>query len=387
MIDYDQYLGRILTGKIHSGSVFTGMPVRALDPTSKTIEDAKVFKIVSRKGLDKYNIDEAHCGDLVGITGFTKPSVSATICDPSVTSSIAAQPIDPPVLSILMTVTTSPLAGKEGKTCTFPMIKKRLFREAEGNVSIVLKQEDASDEAIEICGRGELQLGILLENMRREGFEMAIFPPKVVMKQDDTGNVLEPLEEVTIDVDDEYTGSLIEKLALRKGELVETKPVAGKTRMEFLVPARGLLGFRTELMTETRGTGVMNTLFHSYVPYKGDLDNKLKGAMISMSDGVATSYSLETLQDRGVLFISPGDKVFTGMVVGEHSKIHDLEVNPTKAKQLSNVRSVQKEDNIKLTPPRILTLEQAIAYMKEDECLEITPSNIRLKKVKRKKLR
>lgn len=378
-LETDTYLGRILTGRVHSGSVKVGKPLRALDMNGKPLEDAKVLKIVARNGLERMILDEAVAGDIVGLAGFTKASVSATICEADVTTPISTIPLDPPVISIQIMCNTSPIAGKEGTQSTFPVIKRRLEKEAETNISISLKVPKDGGECIELCGRGELQLGIVVENMRREGFEFAISPPQVVYTFDEQGHKLEPIEDVIIDVDDSFTSSVIEKMNHRKGDLQEMKEIQGKMRLIFRVPSRALVGFRNELLTATKGTAVYNHLFNSYEPYKGKLGSFRKGALIASADGVSTGYALAALEARGPLFIGPGVKVYEGMVIGEHTREADLDINPCKTKQLTNMRASKADEAIRLTPPRVMTLEEALAYCRSDQLLEITPQNIRLR--------
>lgn len=383
-IEPDDYLGRIVSGRVYSGSVKVGTKLQALSRDGKVIEEARVLKILARNGLERSIIEEAQSGDIVGLAGFSQASVTCTICEAGLPEPIYSTPIDPPVLSVTMTVNTSPLAGKEGTQCTYPTLKKRLEKEMESNVSLVVKQE-SSREALEVCGRGEMQLGILIENLRREGFEFAISQPKVIMKKDENGNKLEPIEEVTIDVDEKYSGSIIEKMANRNGNLLEMKEVGGKVRLIFNCPSRGLVGFRTELITLTRGSAVFNHLFQSYQPYTGELEGYKRGLLISKNDGITTAYALEQLEERGTLFVGPGTRVYPGMIFGENSREGDIECNPTKTKQLTNIRSVHKEEFSRLTPPKIFTLEEALTYVKEGELLEITPKNIRFRKVKMSK--
>lgn len=382
-MESDSFVGRILTGRVTSGTCKLGSPLHALDLEGKVVEEAKVFKILARNGLERFPLEIAKAGDIVGISGFSRATVTHTLCDPTITNPVKTHPIDPPVISIVFSVNNSPLAGREGKQCTFPTIKRRLEKEMESNVSLVIKQV-AGREAMEVFGRGEMQLGILIENMRREGFEFSVFPPQVVFKQGEDGRKLEPLEEVTVDVNTEYSGTVIQKLALRKAELLEMKEFQGKSRLIFHCTSRSLMGFRSELMTDTRGSAIFNHVFHSYVPYQGKLEVYKKGALISMADGIATAYALVSLEPRGILFIGPGAKVYAGMVIGECTREENLEVNPTKTKHVSNVRSVMKDDAIRLQPARIMSLEEAISYVRDDECLEITPENIRLRKIKAK---
>ncbi|KAK5577637.1 hypothetical protein RB653_002580 [Dictyostelium firmibasis] len=377
-LESDPFVGRIVTGKIYTGKAKVGQPLRVVDMEGNVIEDgSKITKIFCRRAMERIVLDEGEAGDIVGIAGFTQATVTNSLVAEGIKEPIKAIPIDPPVLSMHFEANNSPFAGKEGIHCTTLKIKNRLLKEIESNVSL---QVNTSGETFEVKGRGELQLGILLENMRREGFEVAVSQPKVVFTKDEQGNLLEPQEEVTIDVDTEYSGAIIEKLSKRNGDITEMKQSMGKSRLVFLVPSRGLIGLRSELINDTKGTGVMNHLFHSYVPHKGPMDNKEKGALISMSEGVATAFSLSALEGRGTLFIAPQTQVYSGMIIGENSKLQDLDVNPVKAKQLTNIRTTVKEEGIRLSPPKLLKLEEAIACVKEDELIEITPKNIRLRK-------
>lgn len=377
-IEPDDYLGRIVSGKIRSGTVKNGAKLHTLSQTGEVVEESRVLKIVARNGLEREILEEAVAGDIVGLAGYAQATVTSTVCDPTVTTPIYSTPIDPPVISITMTVNNSPLAGKEGSQCTFPTLRRRLEKEVESNVSLVVRME-TDREALEICGRGEMQLGILMENLRREGYEFAISPPKVIFKTEGHEK-LEPMEEVTIDVEEQYTGSLIEKLANRHGNLLEMKPVGDKMRLIFHCPSRGLVGFRSELITMTRGTAVFNHLFHSYVPYMGAMEGYRRGCLVSRNEGLTTSYALEQLEDRGTLFVGPGTKVYAGMIIGENAKEGDIDCNPVKTKQLSNMRTTSKEEFSRLTPPRTFSLEEAISYCKSDEILEITPKSIRMRK-------
>jgi len=343
------------------------------------IDEQKVIKVLGRYGLDRIVLNEGTAGDIISLAGFPNATVTSTVCDPELNEPIKATPLDPPVISMTFTVNTSPLAGQEGTQSTFPALKRRLDKEVESNISLSLKKT-AEGEAIEVFGRGELQLGILIENMRREGFEFSVSPPKVVYKEGDGAGKMEPLEEVVIDVDEQHCGAIIERLTLRKGELLEIKQLGQKSRMIFNVISRGLVGFRSELLTETKGSASYNHLFKEYVEYRGELGTIKKGAIISMADGVTTSYALEPLEARGVMFVAPGTRVYPGMVIGEHTRDSDLEVNPTKTKPVSNVRSVQKDEFVRLTPPRTMTLEESIAYVRANELLEITPKSLRLRK-------
>ncbi|EGC29569.1 hypothetical protein DICPUDRAFT_42693 [Dictyostelium purpureum] len=376
-LESDPFVGRIVTGKVYSGKAKIGSPLRVVTMSGDVIEEGKITKIFCRRATERIILEEGEAGDIIGIAGFPNATVTNSIIAEGIKEAIPAIPIDPPVISMHFEANNSPLAGKEGTQCTTLKIKSRLFKEIESNVSL---QVIANGETFEVKGRGELQLGILLENMRREGFEVSVSQPKVVFKRDENNTLLEPQEEVTIDVDSEYSGNIIEKLSKRKGDIIEMKQSMGKSRLVFLVPSRGLIGLRSELINDTKGTGVMNHLFHSYIPHKGAMDNKEKGCLVSMSDGTATSHSLSYIEDRGTLFIGPQTQVYSGMIIGESSKSQDLDVNPVKAKQLTNIRTTSKEEGVRLQPPKLLKLEEAISSVKEDELIEITPKSIRLRK-------
>ncbi|GAM20911.1 hypothetical protein SAMD00019534_040860, partial [Acytostelium subglobosum LB1] len=378
-LESDPFVGRIVTGKVYSGKVKVGTPLKVMTNTGALVEAGKVTKIFARRGVERLILDEGAAGDIIGIAGFPTATVTNSLADETVTEPIYATPIDPPVLAMFFEVNNSPFAGKEGTQLTSLKIKQRLAKELESNVSMQVTLQ--GEGSFEVKGRGELQLGILLENMRREGFEVAVSQPRVVFKKDpETGGTLEPQEEVIIDVDAEYSGQVIEKLSKRKGDMIEMKSSMGKARLVFLVPSRGLIGLRAELINDTKGTGVFNHLFHSYIPHKGPMDNTEKGALISMSEGVTSAFSLSSLEDRGILFVAPATPVYAGMIIGEHSKMNDLDVNPVKTKHLTNMRTTVKEEGIKLSPPRTLKLEEAIACVKDDELIEITPKSIRLRK-------
>ncbi|MDR2598279.1 MAG: translational GTPase TypA [Holosporales bacterium] len=382
MLEYDQYLGRILTGKILSGTASINDPVHVLRPGQENeIEKARLTKLLAFEGLSRIPINSAQAGDIIAIAGLGKATVADTIAALDVTTPLSAIPIDPPTISITFSVNDSPLAGKDGKKLTSRMIGDRLFKEAEGNVSISVKRSQ-HDESYEVAGRGELQLGILIETMRREEFELSIGRPKVLFRKDDaTGELLEPLEELYIDLDDEFTGVVVEKIIQRKGEMIDMRPSGiGKTRIKFLIPTRGLIGYYGEFLTDTRGTGVMNKSFHSYVSHKGSIEGRNKGVLVSVANGKAIPYALFFLKERGTLFVTPGDPVYEGMIIGENSRENELEVNPTKEKQLSNCRAAGKDENIKIPNPRYISLEQAIAYIQNDELVEVTPTAIRLRK-------
>jgi GTP-binding protein len=353
----------------------------ALSRDGTVIEQARISKILAFRGLERVTVDRADAGDIIALAGFGEATVADTLCDPSVSEAIEAQPIDPPTLAMTFAINDSPLAGKEGDKVTSRMIWDRLSREAEGNVALDVRETD-DKTVFEVAGRGELQLGVLIETMRREGFELAIGRPRVLYRKDpDTGALLEPIEEAVIDVDDDFTGPVVEKMGQRKGDLLEMRPSGGgKTRLVFHIPSRSLIGYHNEFMTDTRGTGIINRLFHGYAPYKGDLPGRRVGTLISAEQGSAVAYALWNLEDRGSLFISPGDKVYKGMIIGEHNKGQDLDVNPLKAKQLTNIRAAGKDDAVLLTPPIKLTLEMAMSYITDEELVEITPKSIRLRK-------
>ena len=380
-LEADPYLGRILTGRVVSGVARPGVTMKALSRAGKIVEQARVTKVLAFRGLKRQPVEEAMPGDIVAIAGFSKASVADTLCDLTATEPLPAQPIDPPTLSITIAANDSPLAGREGDTVQSRVIRERLFRQAEGDVAISVKDTENRD-AYEVAGRGELQLGVLIENMRREGFELAVSRPRVLTRMDDNGQMLEPIEEVVIDVDDDYSGVVIEKLSQKKAELVEMKPAgAGKTRLVMHAPSRALIGYHGEFLTDTRGTGVMNRSYLTHAPHKGAIEGRRNGVLISNGDGTAVPYAIWNLEERGVMFISPGDQLYEGMIVGENAKSDDLDVNPLKAKQLTNVRAAGKDEAVRLTPPRRLTLEQAIAYIGEDELVEVTPKSIRLRKI------
>ncbi len=379
-LEADPYVGRILTGKIESGSVRVGQTVKAINMKGEFIENAKITKIIEHQGINKVSRDSASAGDIVVIAGFSKATVSDTLCDPSVNEPIPAMPIDPPTLTMTFFVNTSPLAGKSGKKLTSRMIGERLFREAETNIALRVTQS-ANNEAFEVSGRGELQLGILIETMRREGFELSVSRPRVVMQTNENGEKLEPIEEVVIDVDDEFSGVVIEKMTKRKATITEMKPSGiGKTRIVFSAPSRGLIGYLSEFRTDTRGTGIMNRVFDKYDLYRGPITQYRPGVLVSMEAGTTTTYALHNLEPRGVLFVGPQVEVYSGMIVGEHSKENDIEVNPVRGKQLTNVRSVTADEKLFLAPPRKMSLEEALAYIQDDELVEVTPATIRLRK-------
>jgi GTP-binding protein len=384
LLDRDPFLGRILTGRIESGRLNVNMPIKALDVDHNEVETGRATKVFAYRGLERVPVETAQAGDIVAIAGLTKATVSNTIAEMAVTRAIAARPIDPPTLAMSFAVNDSPYAGRDGDKVQSRVIRDRLEREAETNVAIRLT-ESAEKDAFEVAGRGELQLGVLIETMRREGFELSISRPRVLFREgadSASGGREEPYETVVIDVDEEHAGTVVEKMAQRKGEMTDMRPSGGgKTRLTFSAPSRGLIGYHGEFLSDTRGTGIMNRLFEKYGPYKGPITGRQNGVLISMEQGEAVAYALNALEERGILFISPGEKLYEGMIIGENAKPQDLEVNPLKSKQLTNFRaSGPKDESIRLTPPRRMTLEQAIAYIQEDELVEVTPKAIRLRK-------
>ncbi|MCV2891981.1 translational GTPase TypA [Lentibacter sp. XHP0401] len=376
----DPFVGRVLTGRVESGKLKVGATVQALSRIGQKIEQFRVTKIQAFRGLAQQDIEEAQAGDIVSIAGMSKATVADTICALAVDTALPAQPIDPPTITVTFGINDSPLAGREGKKVQSRVIRDRLMKEAESNVAIKVT-DTPGGEAFEVAGRGELQMGVLIENMRREGFELGISRPKVLLREED-GKTLEPIEEATIDVDDEYSGVVIEKLTGgRKGELVEMRPAgAGKTRIIAHVPSRGLIGYHGEFLTDTRGTGVLNRVFHGWAPHKGAMPGRRAGVLISMEDGEAVAYALWNLEDRGKMFIGAQTKIYQGMIIGEHSRENDLEVNPLKGKKLTNVRASGTDEAVRLTTPITLSLEEAIAYINDDELVEVTPSSIRMRK-------
>ncbi len=381
-IESDPYLGRILTGRVHSGTAKVNMPIKGLarDGSGST-ETARLAKLFAYRGLSREPVESAEAGDIIAVAGLQHTTVADTIADPSVTAPIPSDPIDPPTLAMTFTVNDSPFAGKEGDKVTSRLIKARLEREAEGNVSLSVR-ETAEKDAYEVAGRGELQLGVLIETLRREGFEMSISRPRVIFRDDpETGKTLEPYEYVQVDVDEGYSGVVVENLNQRKGEMLDMQPSGGgKLRLAFRIPARGLIGYHGDFLTDTRGTGIMHAVFDSYGPYAGAIHTRRNGVIVSQEQGQASAYSIWNLEDRGIFFIDPGEKVYQGMIIGEHNRPMELEVNPTKAKQLSNVRASGKDEAMKLTPPRRLKLEQALSYISDDELVEVTPKSLRLRK-------
>ncbi|MGH6706287.1 MAG: translational GTPase TypA, partial [Sphingomicrobium sp.] len=380
LLSRDSFLGRILTGRIESGTLNINDPIRAVDVNGKTVEDGRVTKLFAFQGLERVPVESARAGDIVAIAGLMKATVSNTIGTPTITEPLHAREIDPPTLSMTFAVNDSPFAGKDGDKVQSRVIRERLEREAEGNVAIRVT-ETPGGEAFEVAGRGELQLGVVIETLRREGFELGISRPRVLFRDGPNGRE-EPYETVVIDVDDEFSGTVIDKMAVRKAEMTDMRPSGGgKTRLTFSAPSRGLIGYHGEFLSDTRGTGIMNRLFEKYDAHKGPISGRQNGVLISMEKGPAVAYALSALEDRGSLFITPGEMLYEGMVIGENAKTQDLEVNPLKSKQLTNFRaSGPKDEGIRLTPPRRMTLEQAIAYIQDDELVEVTPKSIRLRK-------
>jgi GTP-binding protein len=380
ILEANPYLGRVVTGRISSGAVKPNQIVKVLDRTGRLIEEGRLTKVLAFRGLDRTGVEEASAGDIVAIAGLPEATVSHTICAPEVTQPLPAQPIDPPTLAMTFRINDSPLAGTEGDKVQSRVIRERLLREAEGNVALKISESTEKD-SMEVAGRGELQLGILIETMRREGFELSVSRPKVLLDRDPSGELLEPIEEVVVDVDEEHSGIVVQKLSERKAEMTEMRPSGGgRVRLVFHAPTRGLIGYQGELLTDTRGTAVMNRLFHDYGPYRGDIVGRRNGVLISNDQGEAVAYALWNLEDRGPMMIEPGWKVYRGMIVGEHTRGNDLEVNVLKGKKLTNIRTHSKDEAVRLVPPIQMTLEKALAYITDDELVEVTPKAIRLRK-------
>jgi GTP-binding protein len=379
LLDRDPFLGRILTGRIESGRLSVNMPIKALDVNGNLVEEGRATKVFAFRGLERVPVNSAEAGEIVAIAGLIKATVSNTFADPSVQAPLHARPIDPPTLAMSFSVNDSPFAGRDGDKVQSRVIRERLEREAEGNVAIRVTTAPDND-SFEVAGRGELQLGVLIETLRREGFELGISRPRVLFREGPNGRE-EPYETVVIDVDDEFSGTVIDKMALRKAEMTDMRPSGGgKTRLTFSAPSRGLIGYHGEFLSDTRGTGIMNRLFERYGPYKGPIAGRQNGVLISMEQGPAVAYALNALEERGVLFVSPGEMLYEGMVIGENAKPQDLEVNPLKSKQLTNFRASGKDEGIRLTPPKRMSLEQAIAYIEDDELVEVTPKAVRIRK-------
>ena len=381
ILESDNFLGRILTGRVEQGVARLNMPVRVLRQDGTVVESGRLTKLMTFSGLDRVPVEEVQAGDIIAIAGLSDATIPDTIAAPEVTEPLPAIPVDPPTLAMTFRINDGPLGGREGKKVTSRQIRDRLFKETEGNVAIKVKISEEVD-AFEVAGRGELQLGVLIETMRREGFELTIGRPRVLMRDNpETGEREEPFEEALIDVDESYSGVVVEKMSLRKGQMQDMRPSGGgKVRLTFHIPSRGLIGYHGEFLTDTRGTGMMNRLFLGYRPWAGSIEGRRNGSLISNSDGEAIQYALFYLQERGTLFVDPGVKVYVGMILGEHSRDNDLEVNPIKEKKLTNIRAAGKDEALLLIPPRKMSLEQAIAYIEDDELVEVTPGAIRLRK-------
>ena len=383
LLEANPYLGRVITGRVFAGSIKPNQAVKVLDNAGNVIETGRVSKILAFRGIERTPIDIAEAGDIVAIAGLTKFNVADTLCDPVVTEALHAQPIDPPTLSMTFLVNDSPLAGTEGDKVTSRVIRDRLFKEVEGNVALRISESPGTDAYV-VSGRGELQLAILIETMRREGFELGVSRPRVVFQTDEaTGERLEPIEEVVIDVDEEHSGVVVQKMSERKADMVEMRPSGGgRLRLVFHAPTRGLIGYQGELMTDTKGTAIMNRLFHGYAPWKGEIMGRRNGVLLSTDAGEAVAYAMWNLEDRGPMMIEPGWKVYQGMIIGQHTRDNDLEVNVLKGKKLTNIRAAGKDEAVRLTPPIRMTLEKALAYIEDDELVEVTPKSIRLRKTK-----
>jgi GTP-binding protein len=380
ILDYDNFLGRVLTGRLEQGRARLNMPLKVLRPDGSVAETGRLTKLMGFRGLERVAIEEAEAGDIIAVAGLTDGTVPDTIAAPEQPAPLHAIPVDPPTLAMTFRINDGPLGGREGKKVTSRQIRDRLLREAEGNVAIRVT-ESSETEAFEVAGRGELQLGVLIETMRREGFELTIGRPRVLTRTGADGAREEPFEEVLVDVDEPYSGVVVEKLSRRRGELQDMRPSGGgKVRLTFHIPSRGMIGYHGEFLTDTRGSGVMNRLFLGYFPWRGAIEGRRNGSLISSEGGEAVHYALFYLQERGTLFVNPGDKVYVGMILGEHSRGSDLDVNPIKEKKLTNIRAAGKDDAMLLIPPRRMSLEQAIAYVEDDELVEVTPSAVRLRK-------
>jgi GTP-binding protein len=380
ILESDQFLGRVLTGRVEQGRATLNMPVKVFRLDGTVVETGRLTKLLSFRGLERVAVDEVSAGDIIAVAGLTDATVPETIGSPDLPGPLPATPIDPPTLAMTFRINDGPLAGREGKKVTSRQIRDRLYREAEGNVAIHVADSTETD-AFEVSGRGELQLGVLIEQMRREGFELTIGRPKVLTRKNEAGEREEPYEDTLIDVDEPYAGVVVEKMSRRKGELQDIRPSGGgKQRLTFRIPSRGLIGYHGEFLTDTRGTGVMNRIFAGYGPWKGNIEGRRNGALISSEDGEAVQYALFALQDRGTMFVSPGEKVYVGMILGEHSRENDLDINPVKEKKLTNIRAAGKDEALLLVPPRKMSLEQAIAYVEDDELVEVTPGAVRLRK-------
>ncbi|MBB6260563.1 GTP-binding protein [Paenochrobactrum gallinarii] len=381
ILEADPFLGRIITGRIASGSIKPNQSVKVLAQDGTVLENGRASRVLAFRGIERQPVEEAFAGDIVAIAGLSKGTVADTFCDPSISEALQAQPIDPPTVTMSFIVNDSPLAGTEGDKVTSRMIRDRLMKEAEGSVALSIEESSEKDSFF-VSGRGELQLAVLIENMRREGFELGVSRPRVVMREGENGEKLEPIEEVVIDVDEEHSGVVVQKMSERKAEMVELRPSGGdRVRLVFHAPTRGLIGYQSELLTDTRGTAIMNRLFHDYQPYKGEIEGRSNGVLISNDQGEAVAYALFNLEDRGPMIIDAGAKVYAGMLIGIHSRDNDLEVNVLKGKKLTNVRASGKDEAVKLTPPIRMTLERALSWIQDDELVEVTPKSIRLRKL------
>lgn len=380
LLESDPFMGRILTGRVVSGTAQLNMPIKVLNLEGEQIEVGRLTKLQTFSGVERVPVEKAIAGDIISIAGTKVASVADTICDVSVQEPIPSTPIDPPTMAITISVNDSPLAGQEGSKVTSRMLYDRLMAEAETNVAITVTRS-ANNDAFEVGGRGELQLGILIETMRREGFEMSVSRPRVLLQKDESGAVLEPMEEVVVDVDEDYSGTVVKKVTLRKGLMTDMRPSGGgKMRITFLAPSRGLVGYQSEFLTDTRGTGIMNRVYHSHAKHKGAIEGRRNGVLVSTGQGEAVAFAIFNLQDRGVLLVAPQDKVYGGMIVGEHNRENDLEVNILKSKQLTNMRASSSDDTVRLVPPKKITLEEMISYIDDTELLEVTPLSLRLRK-------
>ncbi len=380
LLEANPFLGRMITGRITSGSIKPNQAVKVLAQDGSLVEQGRISKILAFRGIERQPIEEGVAGDIVAIAGLSKGTVADTFCDPSVETPLKAQPIDPPTVTMTFIVNDSPLAGTEGDKVTSRVIRDRLFREAEGNVALKI-EESTEKDSFYVSGRGELQLAVLIETMRREGFEIAVSRPRVVFTKNEAGEILEPIEEVLIDVDEEFSGVVVQKMSERRAEMVEMRPSGGnRVRLVFYAPTRGLIGYQSELLTDTRGTAIMNRLFHAYAPHKGEIAGRTNGVLIANEAGEAVAYALWNLEDRGPMMIEPGWKVYQGMLVGVHTRDNDLEVNVLKGKKLTNIRTTSKDEAVRLTPPIRMTLERALAWIQDDELVEVTPKSIRLRK-------
>ena len=376
----DPYLGRCLIGRVEQGSAKVNDTVKSINLNGEQIESGRLTKLLKFEGIEKVAVDQVNPGDIICVAGLAKTSVADTICETSVNTPMKSTPIDPPTMAVTITVNDSPFAGTEGKKVTSTAIRSRLLAEDETNVAITFAESETKD-AFEIGGRGELQLGVLIETMRREGFELTVSRPKVLLKLDENNKTIEPIEEVIIDVDEEYVSTVVDSMNKRKSEMQDMRASgAGKTRLTFYAPSRGLIGYQSKFLTDTRGTGVLNRLFHSYALYKGDITGRRYGALISTDQGKAVAFAIWKLQERGTMFVSHNTTVYKGMIVGEHSRDNDLDINVLKGKQLTNMRASGTDEAVVLVPPRIMSLEEMMAYINEDELLEVTPLSLRLRK-------